>query len=244
VIRLSVNVNKIALLRNSRGTGKPDLWEFSKAALDAGAHGITVHPRPDERHIQYNDVRVLSGRLDGHELNVEGFPTPDFTDLVLSTKPAQVTLVPDDPNQLTSDHGWDVARQADFLIPVIQQFKENGIRVSLFMDPDGDMAHARHVGADRIELYTESFAKAVEAGLAEPTLSIFVEGAKSALEQGLDINAGHDLTLNNLALFCENIPGLLEVSIGHGLVIDALRMGWEETIQTYLTAMGHEPASE
>jgi len=244
VIQLSVNVNKIALLRNSRGTGKPDLWEFSKAALDAGAHGITVHPRPDERHIQYNDVRVLSDRLNGHELNVEGYPTPDFMDLVISTKPAQVTLVPDDPDQLTSDHGWDVKQQNAFLTPIINQFKENGIRVSLFMDPDGDMAQAKHVGADRIELYTESFARAVEDGSAEPTLSGFVEGANSALEQELEINAGHDLTLDNLALFCETIPGLVEVSIGHGLIIDALRMGWDKTIQAYLDAMGHKRQSE
>jgi len=237
VIQLSINVNKIALLRNSRGTGKPDLWDFAKSALEAGAHGITVHPRPDERHIHYEDVRVLSQKLSGPELNVEGYPTPDFVELVLSTKPAQVTLVPDDPGQLTSDHGWDVKSHRDFLVPIIERFSEQGVRVSLFMDPEGDMDVAKEVGAHRIELYTEGFARAVEAGDYDASLAAYVRGANTALENGLEINAGHDLTLDNLNIFCSNVPGLKEVSIGHGLVIDALRMGWENAIRNYLDAM-------
>jgi pyridoxine 5-phosphate synthase len=244
VIQLSVNVNKIALLRNSRGTGKPDLWEFSNAALNAGAHGITVHPRPDERHIRYNDVRELREKLADRELNVEGYPTTDFIDLVLNTKPAQVTLVPDDPNQLTSDHGWNVQQHAAFLTPIIERFKENGIRVSLFMDPEGDMPQAKKIGADRVELYTESFARAVEKGTPEPTLSSFVQAANVASEHGLKINAGHDLTLDNLSMFCQHIPALVEVSIGHGLIIDAMRSGWNKTIKAYLAAMSSGPESE
>jgi pyridoxine 5-phosphate synthase len=232
MIRLSVNINKIATLRNARGGNLPDV---QKAAVDCerfGAQGITVHPRPDERHIKYKDVELLRPLITT-EFNIEGNPIPKFIDLVLKFKPDQVTLVPDDPNQLTSDHGWDVVKNRSFLSEVISRFKEAGIRTSIFVDADEDMIyHARETGTDRVELYTESYASGYAAG-REKAIAPFVRAAEAAVEAGLGLNAGHDLNLENLKYFNENIPGLLEVSIGHALIADALYYGLQNTIQMY-----------
>jgi len=231
--KLSVNINKIATLRNARGGNLPDVV---KAALDCerfGAEGITVHPRPDERHIRYQDVRDLKPVL-ATEFNIEGYPSKAFTDLVLSVAPAQVTLVPDPPDALTSNAGWDTLKNKSFLKEIIGEFRNNGIRTSLFLDADPAMIrHAADTGADRIELYTESYAKDFPA---DPLKAIapFIPAARLAGTLGLGLNAGHDLNLENLRYFFTNIPGLLEVSIGHALVCDALYLGLENTIRLYL----------
>jgi len=234
--RLSVNINKIATLRNARGGNLPDV---QKAAVDCerfGAQGITVHPRPDERHITRKDVELLRPLITT-EFNIEGNPTPEFIQLVLKHKPDQVTLVPDDPNQLTSDHGWDTITHKDFLIDVIARFKEAGIRTSIFVDPDPQMVErAKATGTDRIELYTESYAADFFKG-KEAAIAPFVEAAKIAKEIGLGLNAGHDLNLNNLHYFAQNIPWLDEVSIGHALICDALYFGLENAVQLYLRAL-------
>jgi pyridoxine 5-phosphate synthase len=231
--KLSVNINKIATLRNARGG---DLPNVVKAALDCerfGAQGITVHPRPDERHIRYKDVHDLKPVVKT-EFNIEGYPSADFIDLVISVKPAQVTLVPDPPGVLTSNAGWDTIRHADFLKEVVARFHECGIRTSIFVEPDPEMVRqAAHCGTDRIELYTESYAKYFNSG-REEAINPFIQAAHAANESGLGINAGHDLNLENLKYFSENIPGLLEVSIGHALICDALYYGLENTIQLYL----------
>lgn len=231
--RLSVNINKIATLRNARGGNIPDV---QKAAIDIerfGAQGITVHPRPDERHIRYKDVRLLKPIVKT-EFNIEGNPTEDFIQLVLEVIPAQVTLVPDDPNQLTSDHGWDTIKHKTFLQDVISRFHEKGIRVSIFTDPEPEMVHhAKETGTDRVELYTESYASGYHKD-REKAIAPFVEAAKAGGEVGLGLNAGHDLDLNNLRYFAQNIPGLMEVSIGHALISDALYYGLENTVQLYL----------
>ena len=231
--RLSVNVNKVALLRNARGGNLPNLFQVSKDCEEFGAQGITVHPRPDERHIRYSDVPVLK-KLVATEFNIEGKPIPKFLKLVLDNKPDQVTLVPDSPEQLTSDHGWDTLEHAGFLTDVICQLKEAGIRVSIFIDPVERLIEgAKEVGADRIELYTGPYAHDFNKD-REKAIAPFVKSAVFANSVGIGINAGHDLNLDNLRFFKENIPGLLEVSIGHALVADALYYGLNNTVQMYL----------
>jgi len=230
---LSVNINKLATLRNARGGNNPDII---KAALDIerfGAHGITVHPRPDERHIRYNDVFDLKKVLTT-EFNIEGNPTEEsFVELVLANKPVQVTLVPDSKGQITSNHGWDTIENKAYLTEIISVFKKAGIRVSLFVDPQISMIEgAKETGTDRIELYTESYAKGYERN-KEDAIAPFIAAAKKANELGLGINAGHDLDLQNLKYFAQNIPGLLEVSIGHALISDAIWLGLENTVQMY-----------
>lgn len=231
--KLSVNINKIATLRNSRGGNNPDVV---KAAIDCqrfGADGITVHPRPDERHIRYKDVYDIS-RIITTEFNIEGNPKEDkFVQLVLDVKPHQVTLVPDATGQLTSDHGWDTIKHKDYLIHIIEVFKKENIRVSIFIDPDKDMAAAAaDTGTDRVELYTEAYA-AHYAENKEAAIKKYVEAVNVASAHGLGINAGHDLDMQNLRYFSQNIPALLEVSIGHALISDALYYGLENVIQLY-----------
>ena len=231
---LSVNINKIATLRNARGGNNPDVI---KAALDIerfGAHGITVHPRPDERHITYKDVYDLKKVLTT-EFNIEGNPTEDeFVKLVLANKPTQVTLVPDARGQLTSNHGWDTVTNQDYLKEIIATFKNEGIRVSIFVDPDSKMIEAaKTTGTDRIELYTESYAKQFSIGNKQLAIAPFIEAANKANELGLGINAGHDLDLQNLQFFAQNIRELLEVSIGHALISDAIYLGLENAVQLY-----------
>lgn len=231
--RLSVNVNKIALLRNARGGNLPNLSQVSKDCEEFGAQGITVHPRPDERHIRYADIPVLK-ELVTTEFNIEGKPSPAFIDLVLANVPEQVTLVPDDPNQLTSDHGWDTIKHADFLKDVISRFKEAGIRVSIFVDPEErHVEGAKAVGADRIELYTGPFAHDFTKDKVK-AIAAYKKSAIFAVNLDIGVNAGHDLNLDNLCYFKENVPNLLEVSIGHALVSDALYYGLKNTIQMYL----------
>lgn len=236
---LSVNVNKIALVRNSRDIGLPSVVEAARVCIDAGAHGITVHPRPDQRHIRPSDVADLKAMLPV-ELNIEGNPFagpegtyPGFMELVRQAMPTQATLVPDDPGQLTSDHGFNMTRDGERLTPLVRRLKRLGIRVSVFMDPDvGGIQRAAATGADRIELYTEPYARAFERGDVEPVWRQFARAAARARELGLGINAGHDLNLANLGKFLE-IPGILEVSIGHAIVCDALKMGLAETVKAY-----------
>jgi len=235
--RLSVNINKVATLRNSRGGNNPDLLKAALACEQFGAQGITVHPRPDERHIRYDDVYLLKENI-STELNIEGnCREQKFVDLVLETRPAQVTLVPDEPGQITSNHGWDTIRHKDYLIEMCQLFREAGIRVSIFVDPDPRMvAGAALIGTDRVELYTEAYAHGYTT---DPVAAInpYIQAAKAAVAGGLGLNAGHDLDLYNLRYFQENIPGLLEVSIGHALISDALYLGLEETVKQYLTQL-------
>lgn len=232
--KLSVNINKFATLRNSRGGNNPDVV---KAAVDAqrfGADGVTVHPRPDERHIRYDDVRQIS-RIITTEFNIEGNCTEQkFVDLVLEVKPHQVTLVPDTLGQLTSDHGWDTIKNRDYLEDIIAVFKKAGIRVSIFVDPVTEMVKgAVETGTDRIELYTEGYAKQYAGGNREQAVAPYVEAAKVASTAGLGINAGHDLDLHNLAYLKKNLSQLDEVSIGHALVCDALYFGYENVVQMY-----------
>jgi len=239
VTTLSVNINKFATLRNSRGGNNPDVV---KAAIDAqrfGADGVTVHPRPDERHIRYNDVREIK-KIITTEFNIEGNCTEQkFVDLVLKTKPDQVTLVPDTLGQLTSDHGWDTVKYKDYLVEKIRVFKASGIRVSIFVDPDIKMVEgAAQTGTDRIELYTEGYAKQFAVGNKQLAIGPYVEAAKKAKELGLGLNAGHDLDLTNLRFLKENIPLLDEVSIGHALVCDAIYLGFENAIQLYKRQLG------
>lgn len=231
--KLSVNINKLALIRNSRGGNNPDILGWAKKCEQFGADGITVHPRPDERHIKYSDVLGLKKIL-STELNIEGNPKEKkFVDLVLQTLPHQVTLVPDNERQLTSDHGWDTIREKDFLIEILRIFKNAGIRTSVFVDPNIEMVKgAKLVGADRIELYTESYAAQFH-NQKEIAIRPFIEAATEANAQGLGINAGHDLTWQNLGYFANHVHNLLEVSIGHALVCDALEFGMENTIQLY-----------
>ena len=232
--RLSVNINKIATIRNARGGNMPDLLKAAKDCEKFGAEGITVHPRPDERHIRYEDVRKLKP-LVTTEFNIEGNPIPSFIELVLENKPTQVTLVPDAHDAITSNAGWDTLTHRDFLTEVCAEFKRNGIRTSIFVDPMPEMAEgAALCGCDRVELYTESyacnFAKDPAAAIAP-----FIKTAEMARECGLGLNAGHDLNLDNLEYFIRNIPWTDEVSIGHAIICDALYMGLEKTIQAYLS---------
>ena len=236
MIRLSVNINKIATLRNARGGNQPDLIQVAKDCESFGAQGITVHPRPDERHIRYKDVELLKPVI-STEFNIEGNPTPSFIDLVLANKPDQVTLVPDDPGQLTSDHGWDTINNKDFLIDVIARFRDAGIRTSIFVDADMKLVEgAVRTGTDRIELYTESYASEYTNNRSE-AIKPFIDSANFARELDLGLNAGHDLSLVNLNYFVEKIPWLDEVSIGHALICDSLYYGLENTIQLYLRAL-------
>ncbi len=231
--RLSVNVNKVALLRNSRGGNLPNLVQVAKDCEAFGAEGITVHPRPDERHIRYADVPELKAIVTT-EFNIEGYPSERFLELVCQVRPHQCTLVPDDPNQLTSDHGWDTRRHRQFLQEVTARLHEHGIRVSMFVDPVPEMIEgAREVGADRVELYTGPYAHDYHKD-REAAIAPYVRAAEAALELGVGLNAGHDLNLDNLRFFRERIPGLLEVSIGHALICDALYYGLHNTIQMYL----------
>ncbi len=232
--KLSVNINKIATIRNSRGGNTPNLLQVAQDAERFGAQGITVHPRPDERHIRYQDVYDLKPLLKT-EFNIEGNPKiQKFVDLVLDVKPEQVTLVPDGDNQLTSDHGWDTIANKDYLIEIVNLFKKAGIRTSIFVDPDLKMIEgAKATGTDRIELYTEEYAR-LYATKREEVIKPFTEASKLANKLGLGVNAGHDLSLENLAFFKANTENLLEVSIGHALISDSLYFGLENTIQMYL----------
>lgn len=236
--RLSVNINKIATLRNSRGGNNPDLVQVAKDCEAFGAEGITVHPRPDERHIRYKDVYDLKQNITT-EFNIEGNPKEEkFVELVLANQPAQVTLVPDTLNQLTSDHGWDTIKEQAYLKEIIARFKKTGIRVSIFVDPIEAMVEAAATtGTDRIELYTESYAKAFEAGKKEEVIQAYRKAAEKAKQLGLGINAGHDLDRHNLPFLIQQIPFIDEVSIGHALISDALYLGLENTIQLYKRAL-------
>lgn len=231
--RLSVNLNKIATLRNSRGGNNPDLLAVAADVERFGAQGITVHPRPDERHIRYADVLALRGLIET-ELNIEGNPREDkFVALVMEVQPAQVTLVPDTEGQLTSDHGWDTVRHRDFLTKLTKSFQSAGIRVSLFVDPvEAMVLGAKETGADRVELYTEAYAREF-ASAPRRAIAPYVKAAKLANKLGLGLNAGHDLDLHNLGLFAHSIPNLLEVSIGHALICDAIYLGLKKTIREY-----------
>jgi pyridoxine 5-phosphate synthase len=239
--KLSVNVNKVALLRNTRALGIPDVEKFARIALDAGAHGITVHPRPDGRHVRADDVSRLATLMreyPGREFNIEGNPFYNLMDFVRATRPDQCTLVPDESGQFTSDHGWDIVRDGDRLRPIIDELRSLGVRVSLFMDPlPAAMSQIRALGADRIELYTEPYAANFGQSAGRVTLDEYVATAAAATSAGLGINAGHDLNLANLPDFITAIPALLEVSIGHALVADALEFGFARTVQLYLAAI-------
>ncbi len=231
--KLSVNINKIATLRNARGGNMPDVLKAAVNCERFGAEGITVHPRPDERHIRYTDVRALKPLLTT-EFNIEGNPIPSFCDLVLEVHPAQVTLVPDAENVLTSNAGWDTRSNLTYLKEICGLFKREGIRVSIFIDPVVEMIlYAAETGCDRVELYTEAYAAGYPAN-REQAIAPYYEAACEAVRLGLGLNAGHDLNLDNLRYFQQNIPGLLEVSIGHALISDALYLGLERTIQAYL----------
>jgi len=236
--KLSVNLNKVALLRNARTIGIPSVIRAAEICIEAGAHGITVHPRPDQRHIRIADVYQLVEMLTV-EFNIEGNPFyPQFLEIVRQVKPAQCTLVPDAAEAFTSDHGWNLAEHARRLSPIIRELQALGIRVSLFMDADDltQIERASEIVADRIELYTEPYAMAFRNGEAETLLPIYALAAKKAQELGLGVNAGHDLNLQNLGKFC-TIPGLLEVSIGHALIAEALEMGLFKTVQEYLKVL-------
>ena len=231
--QLSVNINKVATLRNARGGQVPDLLQVAADLQKMGAQGITIHPRPDERHIRYADARALPSVITT-EFNIEGNPNSKFIDLVLEVCPTQVTLVPDAPDALTSNAGWDTVEHQNSLKEIIERFQKGGIRTSIFVDPDSEMvAAARDTGTDRIELYTEAYAveypKSPEAAIAP-----FVAAAEKAQDVGLGLNAGHDLSLNNVQFFVNNIPNLLEVSIGHALISESLYLGFETVIQSYL----------
>jgi pyridoxine 5-phosphate synthase len=231
--RLSVNINKVALIRNARGGNLPDLIKFAKNCERFGAHGITVHPRPDERHIRYDDVYELK-KIVTTEFNIEGNPTDRFVKLVLDVKPDQVTLVPDAHDALTSNAGWDTIKHKDFLKEVVSEFKKCGIRTSIFTDPVPEIiTGAALTGTDRIELYTEAFAKEYHNN-KQKAIESYIQAALIAKHENLGLNAGHDLNLENLKYFNEMIPNLLEVSIGHALISDALYFGLENTIQLYL----------
>lgn len=234
--KLSVNINKIATLRNARGGKQPNLIQVAKDVQAFGAQGITVHPRPDERHITYADARALPAVITT-EYNIEGNPILKFVDLVCSVKPTQVTLVPDAPDAITSNAGWDTIKNQAFLQEVIQEFKQNGIRTSIFLDPDvAQVEAAVKTGTDRIELYTESYAEGFSDN-PQNAITPFIAAAKKAHEVGLGLNAGHDLSLENIQFFAQNTPGLLEVSIGHALICESLYYGLENVINQYIAKL-------
>lgn len=231
--KLSVNINKIATLRNSRGGNVPNLLKVAKDIQDFGGEGITIHPRPDERHIRYQDAYDLKPVVHT-EYNIEGNPIPKFIDLVLKVKPTQVTLVPDAEDAITSNAGWDTKKHKDFLVEVISEFKRNDIRTSIFVDPVQTIIEgAAETGADRIELYTEEYASEYAKG-NKGAVAPYADCAKLAIELGLGLNAGHDLSLDNIKFFKENIPGLLEVSIGHALISESIYLGLENVVNMYL----------
>ena len=234
--KLSVNINKIATLRNARGGNNPDVVQMALLCEKFGAQGITVHPRPDERHIRYADVVQLSETVTT-EFNIEGYPSEDFLQLIETVKPHQVTLVPDPPDAITSNAGWKTITHETELSLIIQRIKKTGARVSIFLDPNPELIpSAKRTGTDRIELYTEAYAKAYEANSnnAESALEPYRQTAQAAMDTGLGVNAGHDLDLHNLNYLSRNLPGLQEVSIGHALICDALMLGLQNTIQLYL----------
>ena len=243
---LSVNLNKVALLRNQRLTGRPGVLDAARAVIDAGAHGVTVHPRPDERHIRRSDVTELAAMLSSEypasiELNVEGNPYPDFMDLIGEVRPIQATLVPNSPAAATSDHGWDIPANSDRLGPVVEALHGMGTRVSLFVDADADQVrNAREVGADRIELYTGPYADAYGTAEDEAVFTCYREAGEAARDLDVDLNAGHDLDLVNLPRFRQAMPWLAEVSIGHAFTADALIFGFADAIRRYLKALGEE----
>ena len=243
--KLSVNLNKVALLRNSRALGIPSVPRSATIALDAGAHGITVHPRPDGRHIRTEDVHELKAVITNYpqaELNIEGNPFENALDLVRALRPHQFTMVPDDPTAYTSDHGWELAREASRLRALITEVRALGVRVSLFMDPLPDaMRIAASIGADRVELYTEPYAKSFGSNDQHETLSRYKSAAHAAQHAGLGVNAGHDLNQINLPAFLAAVPGVSEVSIGHALIADALEQGLAHTVRAYLAALGQPP---
>ena len=234
---LSVNLNKIALLRNSRGANFPNVLDFAQRCIDFGANGLTVHPRQDQRHATYQDVHDLAEfcrQRPNVEFNIEGYPTTDFLEIVKSVQPAQCTLVPDAPDQITSDHGWNTKAEGHFLRSIIADLNEHRIRTSIFLDPELDLiASAAETGADRIELYTEEYAKCYGTENQSVILDRYAAAAKKAQQSGLGINAGHDLNQNNLAEFL-TIPDVLEVSIGHAITVEALIDGYESTIRSYV----------
>lgn len=242
--KLSVNVNAVAMLRNRRDLPWPSVEGLGRIALAAGAHGLTVHPRPDERHIRRSDLPVLRALIDDEfpqaEFNIEGYPSPDFLDLVEANEPDQVTLVPDDPAQATSDHGWDFLGRRDFLEPVVRRLKKAGMRVSLFADPDpAGLDVARAIGADRVEFYTGPYGGCHDdPKKAAKELERLGKAAEAAFAAGLAVNAGHDLTVANLPALAKRIPNLAEVSIGHALTADALEYGMGETVRRFLKACG------
>lgn len=237
--KLSVNINKIATLRNARGGDNPNVIQVAKDCERFGANGITVHPRPDERHITRKDTIDLK-KVVGTEYNIEGYPDQRFIDLVLEVNPDQATLVPDKPDAITSDHGWNTVEDANFLRGVIARLKKNGIRVSVFIDPSLKMVEgASVIGADRVELYTEPYAQLYQTNPSE-AIKNYIAAAELAKNLGLGINAGHDLNLENLKYFVANIPHIMEVSIGHALICDSLYLGLENTIQLYLRQLLNE----
>jgi pyridoxine 5-phosphate synthase len=244
--KLSVNLNAIAMLRNRRDLPWPSVEGLGRIALQAGASGLTVHPRPDQRHIRFSDLPVIRNLIDDEfpeaEFNIEGYPTEEFLDLCAAAQPEQVTLVPDDPSQATSDHGWDFRRHQTFLTDVVARLKKTGCRVSLFADGDGDaeaVAAARATGADRVELYTGPYGGCYDAPeRAAPILEALGKTADAAIAAGLAVNAGHDLTVANLPALMKRIPELAEVSIGHGLTADALEHGMAETVRRFRRACG------
>ena len=235
---LSVNVNKVATLRNARGGNSPNLLEVTKDLQRFGAQGITIHPRPDQRHITYEDAKSLP-KIVSTEFNIEGNPTSKFIDLVLDIKPTQVTLVPDAEDDITSNAGWDTLKHQTSLKKIIHQFKNHGIRTSIFVDPKIEMIEgALSTGTDRVELYTEAYASGYHIN-REISLAPYVTAAEKALELGIGVNAGHDLNLDNLSYFAQNIPGLLEVSIGHALICESLYLGFENIIPMYLKRLSN-----
>ncbi len=246
--RLSVNLNKIALLRNSRALGIPSVTRAAAIALDAGAHGITVHPRPDGRHIRAADVHELAAQLKsrpGAEFNIEGNPFHALLEIVAAVRPQQCTLVPDDSGAFTSDHGWDVRRDYERLKPVIAELKSLGIRVSLFMDPlPAAMPAVRELGADRVELYTEPYARAFDSPDEGRVAARYADAARAAQQAGLGVNAGHDLNCDNLPRFLCAVPHVLEVSIGHALIADALEAGLAPAVRRYLAAIAGRTGAE
>ena len=234
--QLSVNINKVATLRNARGGNQPNIIQVATDLQKFGAQGITVHPRPDERHIRYADVRELPACIHT-EFNVEGNPSKAFIDLVLEVKPAQVTLVPDAPDAITSNAGWDAIREQDFLKGIIQEFKNEGIRTSIFLDSNPEQVSAAlDTGTDRIELYTEAYATGYPSN-PEAAIAPYIQAAQKAQELSLGLNAGHDLSLENIAYFAQNIPDLLEVSIGHALICESLYLGFENVVPMYLNKL-------
>ncbi|APH72694.1 pyridoxine 5'-phosphate synthase [Aquibium oceanicum] len=243
--KLSVNLNAVAMLRNRRDLPWPSVTNLGRIVLEAGAHGLTVHPRPDQRHIRFSDLPHLRALIDDEfpqaEFNIEGYPSEDFLDLVERSEPEQVTLVPDDPAQATSDHGWPFERQGNFLRPVVARLKKGGMRVSLFCDPDAseaEIAAARDTGADRVELYTGPYGGSYDdSAKAAIELEKLAKTAALARAAGLGVNAGHDLTVDNLPALARAVPNLAEVSIGHGLTADALEFGMAETVRRFLAAL-------